>query len=151
MPHRDYLEIQSADPLLAKFSTKLAEYNRATIAKEVMGKPAKELTDREKLLLDQFLDTPTACVRNAPPVDGKFPLVIYHSGHGSSFEDNSVLCEFLASHGFIVLGSAFQKSDRTSLGVDGGHTSVRDMEFLIASVRAAASWPGLESHRGDRP
>src|SRR5262245_55812865 len=64
MPHRDYLSIRSDDPRLAKFSTKLAEYNRAVIAKEVMGKPAAELTDREKSLLDQFLDTPTACVRD---------------------------------------------------------------------------------------
>jgi hypothetical protein len=141
MPHRDYLEIQSADPLLAKFSTKLAQYNRATIAKEVMDKPVKDLTDREKLLLDQFLDTRTACIRNAPLADGTFPLVIYHSGHGSSFEDNSVLCEFLASHGFIVLGSAFQKPDGTSLGVEGGPTSVSDMEFLIASARQL---PGVD-------
>jgi hypothetical protein len=37
MPHRDYLNIGSADPLLAKFSTKLAEFNRAVIAQEVMG------------------------------------------------------------------------------------------------------------------
>jgi hypothetical protein len=87
MPHRGYLEIGSADPLLARFATKLAQYDRGVIAKEVMAKPAKELTDREKRLLDQFLDTPTACVRNAPPADGKFPLVIYHSGYGSSFED----------------------------------------------------------------
>jgi dienelactone hydrolase len=135
MPHRDYLEIRSADPLLAKFSTKLAEYNRATIAKEVLDKPAKELTDREKLLLDQLLDTRTACVRNAPPADGTFPLVIYHSGNGSSFEDNSVLCEFLASHGFIVLGSAFQEPRGSSFNVDGGRTSARDMEFLIAYAR----------------
>src|SRR5262249_15230158 len=41
MSHRGYLEIQSADPLLAKFSTRLAEYARGIIAKEVMAKPAK--------------------------------------------------------------------------------------------------------------
>ena len=28
-------------------------------------------------------------------------------GAGSSFEHNSVLCEFLTSHGFVVVGSAF--------------------------------------------
>jgi hypothetical protein len=141
MPHRDYLEVRSADPLLAKFSTKLVEFNRAVIAREILQKPAKELTDREKRLLDQFLDTPTACVRNAPPAEGKFPLVIYHSGHGSSFEDNSILCEFLASHGFVVIGSAFQKPDGSSFGVDGGQTSAHDMGFLIASAR---QMPGVD-------
>jgi tetratricopeptide (TPR) repeat protein len=152
MPHRDYLEIQSADPLLARFSAKLAAYNRATIAKEVMAKPANDLTGREKLLLNQLLDTRTACVRNAPPADGKFPLVIYHSGHGSSFEDNSVLCEFLASHGFIVLGSAFQEPRGSSFNVDGGRTSARDMGFLIAYARRfpGADWNhvGVVGHSG---
>src|SRR5262249_24648069 len=109
MPHRDYLSIQSPDPQVAKFSAKLVEYDRGVIAKEIVGKPANELTDREKILLDQFLDTPTSCLRNATPAEGKFPLVIYHAGHGSSFEDNSVLCEFLASHGYVVIGSAFQE------------------------------------------
>jgi hypothetical protein len=135
MAHRNYLEVRSPDLLLAKFSTKLVEFNRAVIAKEIMQKPAKDQTEREKLLLDQFLDTPTACVRDAPPAEGRFPLVIYHSGHGSSFEDNSVLCEFLASHGFVVLGSAFQRPDGSSFGVDGGQTSARDMGFLIGSAR----------------
>jgi dienelactone hydrolase len=152
MSHRDYLEIRSADPLLAKFSSKLAEFNRARIAKEVMDKPAQELSDREKVLLGEFLDTPTVCVRNAPPAEGKFPLVIYHSGHGSSFEDNSVLCEFLASHGFIVLGSAFQQPSGTSFGVDGGHTSARDMDFLVAFARqipaADCNHIGVVGHSG---
>jgi Chlorophyllase len=140
MPHGGYLEIQSDDPQLARFSTELAEYNRGVIAKEVMGKTAKELANHEKLLLNQFLGTPTCCVRNAPPAEGKFPLVIYHSGNGSSFEDNSVLCEFLASHGYVVLGSAFQEPSGASFNVDNGQT--RDMEFLIAYARQrpAVDW-----------
>jgi pimeloyl-ACP methyl ester carboxylesterase len=152
MPHRGYLEIQSADPLLAKFSTKLAEYARGIIAKEVLAKPAKELTDREKRLLDELLDTPTACVRNAPPADGKFPVVLYHAGYGSSFDDNSVLCEFLASHGFIVLGSAFQEPRGASFNTDGRRTSGRDMAFLIAQARrlpgADGNHVGVVGHSG---
>jgi hypothetical protein len=144
MPHRGYLEIQAANAPLAKFSTKLMEFNRAVIAREVMQKPPKELSDREKRLLDEFLDTPTACIRDARPAEGRFPLVIYHSGHGSSFEDNSVLCEFLASHGFVVLGSAFQRPDGASLGVDGGLTSANDMAFLVAAARRL---PGVDPDR----
>lgn len=142
MPHRDYLEIRSDNPQLTKFATKLAEYNRGVIAQEVMQKPAKNLEDREKQLLDQILDSPTACIRNAPPAEGRFPLVIYHSGHGSSFEDNAVLCEYLASHGFVVIGSAFQKPDGSSFGVDGGLHSAHDMAFLVA---AAGRFPNVDS------
>lgn len=142
MPHRDYLAIRSPDPLLAKFSTKLAEYERAVIAREVMGKPAAELSDREKAILEEFLDTPTACARDAAPARGPFPVVVYHAGAGSSFEDNSVFCEFLASHGFVVLGSAFQKRDGSSLAPDGEEGSARDLGFLIAHARRVpgADW-----------
>lgn len=150
MPHRDYLGIRSDDPLLARFSTKLAEYNRAVIAKEVMGKAQADLTEREKSLLDEFLDTPTACVRDAAPAGGSFPLVVYHAGAGSSFEDNSVFCEFLASHGFMVLGSAFQKRDGSSLAPDGEEGSARDLAFLVAHARQipGADWSrvGMVGH-----
>jgi hypothetical protein len=152
MPHRDYLEIRSAEEPLAKFSAELADYNRGVIVREVLGKPTKELTDRERRLVDQFLDTPTACVRNAAPAEGSFPLVLYHAGHGSSFEDNSVLCEFLAGHGYVVLGSAFQEPDGSSFNVDGKQTSAGDVQFLVAFAKqlANADWNhvGVIGHSG---
>ena len=75
-----------------------------------MRKSKQELTGAEQRLLEELWNAATSAHRNAPPVERRFPLVIYHSGGGSSFEDNAVLCEFLASHGFVVLGSAFQES-----------------------------------------
>jgi hypothetical protein len=135
MPHLAYLDIRSDDPRLSKFAVKLAEYELSVIAKEVMEKPAAKLTDREKELLNEFLDTPTACVRDAQPAEGSFPLVIYHSGAGSSFEDNTVLCEFLASRGFVVLGSAFQDQSGKSFNTDNREGSARDLDFLIGYAR----------------
>lgn len=132
MAHRDYLDIRSSDPRLARFAAELAGYNRGVIAAEVMGKSPADLTDREAALLDRFLDTPTACVRDAAPLPGPFPLVIYHAGAGSSFEDNSSLCEFLSSHGFVVLGSAFQEGRGGSFNTDNREGSARDLDFLIA-------------------
>jgi dienelactone hydrolase len=150
MPHRRYLNIRSHEPLLAKFSAELAKYNHGVIAREVIGKPPAELTAREKALLEQLLDTPTACEWNATPAPGRFPLVIYHAGAGSSFEDNSVLCEFLASHGFVVLGSAFQQQSGDSFNTDNREGSMRDLDFLIAHARQlpSADWNriGLIGH-----
>ena len=78
--------------------------------------------------------------------------MIYHAGHGSSFEDNSVLCEFLASHGYVVFGSAFQEPSGASFNVDGKQTSARDMEFLIAYAKQLpnADWHhvGVIGHSG---
>ena len=135
MPHRDYLKIQTEDPRLARFAAKLAEYERDTVCTEVMGKPDAALTVDERRRLDHLWAASTACYRDAPPLDGRFPLVIYHPGAGSSFEDNAVFCEFLASHGYVVVGSAFQDVAGRTLAVDGRDGSARDLEFLIAHAR----------------
>jgi dienelactone hydrolase len=135
MPHRDYLAVQTADPRLTKFAARLVEYERAVICKFLMRRCVAELTEQERRLLDQFWDTPTASFRNAPPKDGTFPLVIYHQGYGSTFEDNAVLCEFLASHGYVVLSSAFQEASGDSFDIDARQGSARDIEFLIAFAR----------------
>lgn len=152
MRHRDYLDLPKSNPQINKLSAALAGYNREVIAQEVVDKPLEQLTALEAQLLDQFLNTPTACWRDARPAAGRFPLVIYHSGYGSSFEDNAVLCEFLASHGYIVLGSAFQEPTGESFNVDGKTTSVRDMEFLISYARKLPNvdWQhiGVVGHSG---
>ncbi len=80
MAHRDYLKIQTEDPRLARFASKLAEYARNIVSKEVIGKPIAELNDNERLRLDRLWAAPTACLRDAPPLDARFPLIIYHSG-----------------------------------------------------------------------
>ena len=132
MPHRDYLRTDAADLQLAKFASKLAEYERTIICKEVMGKEPKALSEPERARLETLLDTPTACHRDAPPLAGRFPLVVYHSGAQSSYEDNAVFCEFLASHGYVVVGSAFQDAAGRFFDMGSGDGSARDLEFLIA-------------------
>src|SRR5215471_8037299 len=135
MRHRDYLEIRSAEPPLARFSGALADYVRVPYAQELPGKSGEGPADRGKHLLDDLLDIPTPSVRDAAAAEGQFPLVIYHAGAGSTFDDNSVLCEFLASHGYVVFGSAFQEPSGASFNVDGKHTSARDMAFLIGYAK----------------
>ena len=129
MPHRDYLTIQTNDPRLSNFAAKLVEYEREVLCKFLMRKTVAELTDPERRKIDRFWDTPTASFRDASPNDGKFPLVIYHQGYGSTFEDNAVLCEFLASHGYVVLSSAFQEASGDSFNVDGRQGSARTWNF----------------------
>ena len=47
-----------------------------------------------------------AAVKDAQSTDGKFPLIIYHPNIETSFCDNVVLCEYLASHGYIIFSIA---------------------------------------------
>ena len=131
MPHRGYLDIRSAEPRFSKLADELIGYEQDVVRWQVTGKRKQELTGVERQLLDESGNAATAAIRNAPPVERRFPLVIYHSGGGSSFEDNAVLCEFLASHGYVVLGSAFQEPSGRSFNIDGRLGSARDMEYLI--------------------
>jgi pimeloyl-ACP methyl ester carboxylesterase len=152
MPHRDYLAIQTEDPRLSRFASKLIAFEQGIVCKELTGRSIAELTDRQRQLLEQFWDTPTASRRNAPSVDARFPLVVYHAGFGSSYQDNAVLCEYLASHGYVVVGSTYMDPNGESFHVDGYQNSARDIEFLIAHARrhSIVDWLhiGLVGHSG---
>jgi len=100
----------------------------------------------------------THAYRNAPLAAGTFPVVVYAPGaNGPSFE-NDVLCEYLASHGYLVVATASRGSvGRITIDAEGLEAQARDVEFLVgiargfpgADSRAAAvighSWGGLAS------
>jgi dienelactone hydrolase len=142
MPHGGYFEIPGGDAGLAKLAGALADYERGVVAQELLGKPPSELDEPGRKLLDRLWATPTACLREARPLDRKGAVVVYHCGAGSSFEDNAVLCEYLASHGYVVLGAPFQQASGTTLNIDGLEGSARDMAYLIgyASRLPFADW-----------
>ena len=85
----------------------------------------------------EALSTDMNAVKNADPAPGKFPVLIYHSDFNSGIAENAVLCEYLASHGFVValthaFGSAAVRSEPSAAGLE---TMVGDMEFVIGAIR----------------
>jgi dienelactone hydrolase len=64
-------------------------------------------------------------------------VILYHPGSGQSYENNSAICEYLASHGYVVVTSAFQSRDDHQAGSEEfePETSWRDMTFLITQSR----------------
>lgn len=83
--------------------------------------------------LDTSLQVRLRAVRDAPLVIGHFPVVIYAPGQSSVAWDNADLCEYLASHGYVVLASpSIGKSTRDAddnLGdID---AEARDISFLV--------------------
>lgn len=139
MPRGDYLDIPADGETLDSLSQELAAYAKDIVAAEIAGAPLSELDGAARRRLDALLATPTAAIRAPAPAPGPFPLVVYHAGYGSSFEDNAVLCEYLASHGYIVVGSAFLAGDGGSLNIDAYDDSARDIEHLVRV--ACAAWP----------
>jgi len=84
-------------------------------------------------LRDQSVES----VRDAEPGPGKFPVLVF--GQGLFFESplsNFVLCEYLASHGYVVatsplLGTLYRL---VNINVEDVETEVRDMEFVMAEA-----------------
>ncbi|HBS28387.1 MAG TPA: hypothetical protein DEB06_02805 [Phycisphaerales bacterium] len=149
MQHGDYLSIGADEPSLRPLTDALVAYERRVLSGELAKKdPRKDPLLEEHL--SRALALPTLAVRDATPSTGPFPLVIYHGGAGSSFEDNAALCELLASHGFVVMGSAFMSADGVDFNVDAFGGSVGDIEFLIrhAATLAFVNWSriGLGGH-----
>ena len=145
LTYGDYLAVASADPALAPFATRLSEHNReATIRYGLAAEPEK-LDEEGRRALAERERLPMRAVRDAPPAGGRFPVVFYHPGLGGSYEDNGVLCEYLASHGYTVVSSAFPSEDGLFVGVDWDlDRSVKDLGFLM---NVAAADPGVDVTR----
>ncbi len=71
--------------------------------------------------------------RDATMADGHFPLVVYAPGQSSVPWDNADLCEYLASHGYVVIASpSLGKSTRDADdNLDDIYAAAADISFLI--------------------
>ncbi len=79
---------------------------------------------------------------NAKPLDGKFPVIVYAPSFMASSVENFALCEYLASHGYIVISSPSRGADSRSFeggGIKDLETQARDIEFLIGQIKHIAS------------
>jgi dienelactone hydrolase len=93
---------------------------------------------REPVRIERLISMPTSARRDAPFAPGTFPLVLYfHNGAASK----SAQCEYLASHGFVVVSTAVAGTFERDLdvGLTGAETQARDLE--LAAGWAAANLP----------
>ena len=68
---------------------------------------------------------------------GKFPVIIYSPSYQASSIENFALCEYLASHGYIVISSPSRGTETrwfSSSNTKEMETQARDVEFLIKEV-----------------
>ena len=69
--------------------------------------------------------------------DDKFPVIVYAPSYQASSIENFALCEYLASHGYIVISSPSRGTDTRWFGGNNAkemETQARDVEFLIKEV-----------------
>lgn len=83
------------------------------------------------------LELETKAYFHTQPTNGKFPVVIYAPSYQASSVENFALCEFLASHGYVVLSCPSRGTENRFL--EGGttkdiETQARDIEYLIGEA-----------------
>jgi pimeloyl-ACP methyl ester carboxylesterase len=135
----DYLRVEGPGigPADQRFAELLGKHVRRVFAQDVLLREPQFL-DRALLeRLSQILVQPVFARRDATACTGTFPLVLAHPGLGGAFADNFVLYELLASHGYLVISSAFQsaKSDG-SLNISWEPaTSIADLDVVVSWAR----------------
>src|SRR6516164_8789691 len=136
MEYRQYLEVPAGDGVIAAFVKRLSRHVVNVVSDTTVGKEPANRTPAETAAFERLLATSTFAVKDASPAEGRFPVVIYHAGLNGVADDNSVLFELLASHGYVVLSSAYQNYYAEGVGISSDlHTSFRDMEFLSRYAR----------------
>ena len=126
---RDYLETGPTEDDFARGSAEVKRLTDAMIEEGAGTRRAALLRDLSRTML---------AVRDAPARKGSFPVVIYAPGFSGSAVENADLCEYLASHGYIVLSSASLGEHRRTptLTVEGLETQARDISWLIGHASA---------------
>lgn len=84
-------------------------------------------------LAARLLALPAYAVRGARPAPGAFPVVVFAGGASHSEDENVVLWEYLASHGYVVAAFPSVGVGQTDLPASaaGLETQARDVEAVI--------------------
>ncbi len=92
---------------------------------------------RNRGLMLDIMSLKMGAFRNAEPDSGKYPLIIYHPTLQQSYSENSVICEYLASNGYIVATSHSIGTTTLNPAPDAGdlETLIRDKEFIYGFMR----------------
>lgn len=92
----------------------------------------------------QHLKEKTNAYSQALPASKKFPAIVYAPSYQASSTENFALCEYLASHGYVVIASPSRGTETRFL--EGGtekdtETQARDIAFLI---KVACGQPNVD-------
>jgi len=138
----------------------VGDYGKLLAIQTTFDKPRKSAYATEWLeAMASTLSMPLWAVRDAPAAAGRYPVVIYAPSFSSMSWENADLCEYLASHGYVVIaspstGATTRDMTHSLAGID---AQARDVSFLIGFARSVAgadlsrvavagfSWGGISS------
>lgn len=130
MNFSDYINVKPTDYRFEKYNDILR--NRDLLVARYQFSP---LSDS---LLNILLNTQIGAVKNINHTEGLFPLILYATGMGDFQQENTVLWEYLASHGYItaVLPEFGHNIDQLKLPFSeaGLNLQIEDFEFALSEL-----------------
>jgi dienelactone hydrolase len=134
--YRDYLRLAATETVFARSDAEVDHEVAAALQENYPNLSAEQgRTEIGQTML---------AVRDAGAASGKFPVVIYAPGSSSSAHENADLCEYLASHGYIVLTSVSMGVNTRSMTIDleGAEAQAGDITFLAGYAATLAQADG---------
>ena len=140
MHFKDYVYLLSRE---VDFSALDEAKRRESIEKFVsqtaeLGGNAATLKSRMPALLEMDV----AATRDARFAAGRFPLIVYPDAPAR----HHILCEYLASHGYVVASTSLKGSFEQDLNVSlmGIETITADIEFVVGILK---TWPNVNREK----
>ncbi len=139
----------------------VADYHQASLSEVDFAVSSTETAKQRAAWVAGPMKAPfgasTLAVRGATPEDGSFPVVIYAASFNAPAHENLDLCEYLASHGYVVIASRSLGARAAMMtgDIDGIEAQAADIAFLanyaqtlpqadISKMAAAGySWGGM--------
>jgi dienelactone hydrolase len=120
----------------------VGEYVNLWATETRFGKPGFCARAREWLsAMRPTLDMSLWAARDVPQVAARFPVVIYAPSHSNPSWENADLCEYLATHGYVVIASASMGASTRAMTTDlsGIDAQARDISFLVGYAQSLAN------------
>ena len=131
MKYEGYYDFSPPDNSWNNFLTRVREFNLQVTMDNSFTKPNGKNSNQLQLF-DSLLQTPTSIRLGAKPLPEKHPLVLYYPGMGGTIEESSLLCEYLASNGYVVVSSLYQPNHIKHLYSDWDlDRSKKDRDFVL--------------------
>ncbi|HET6554296.1 MAG TPA: dienelactone hydrolase family protein [Dyella sp.] len=96
--------------------------------------------------LSQAVQTTVSARREATPAAQRFPVVIYAASDSSAAAENERLCEYLASHGYVVIASPsfgartrYMTDGRDADNLENTEAQAADIGFLIGYAQTLSN------------
>jgi predicted dienelactone hydrolase len=148
-----YPSLQSTDKPMT-----VGDYASLADSETCFDRPDPE-KNRWRSLLKTALDIPLWAVQDARLTKERYPVLIYAPSDSSVSWENADLCEYLASHGYVVLASPSMGASTRDMTDDlnGINAQARDISFLITYSKTLSdsdlskvavvswSWGGISS------